>query len=62
MTYVGGPLPKLDSVVRYGPRGAAFIDSEVQLGAFQTLFHKAEAVSLIPERSRDFIHRLTKEL
>jgi transcriptional regulator with XRE-family HTH domain len=62
MTYVGGPLPKLDTVVRDGPHGAAFIDSEAQLGAFRTLFHKVEDVSLDPKRSRDLIHRLAKEL
>ena len=62
MTYAGGALPRLDTVVRDGPHGAAFIDSEAQLGAFRTLFHKVEAVSLAPARSRDFIHRLTKEL
>jgi transcriptional regulator with XRE-family HTH domain len=62
MTYAGGPLPKLDTVVRDGPQGAAFIDSESQLKAFRTLFRKVEAASLDPERSRDFIHRLTKEL
>ncbi|MET7382283.1 helix-turn-helix transcriptional regulator [Streptomyces sp. NPDC005526] len=62
MTYAGGAVPKLDTVVRDGPHGAAFIDSEAQLGAFRTLFHKVETVSLDPERSRDFIHRLAKEL
>jgi len=30
--------------------------------AFRTLFRRVEAVSLGPERWRDFIHRLTKEL
>ncbi|MFF4837109.1 helix-turn-helix domain-containing protein [Streptomyces sp. NPDC001315] len=62
MTYAGGAVPKLDTVVRDGPHGASFIDSEAQLGAFRALFHKVEAVSLVPGRSRDFIHRLTKEL
>ncbi|MEU9956586.1 helix-turn-helix transcriptional regulator [Streptomyces sp. NPDC050982] len=62
MTYAGGVLPKLDTVVRDGPHGAAFVDSEAQLGAFRTLFHKVEVVALVPERSRDFIHRLAKEL
>ncbi|MFC9847437.1 helix-turn-helix domain-containing protein [Streptomyces sp. NPDC060223] len=62
MTYAGGPVPKLDTVVRDAPHGAAFIDSEAQLGAFRTLFRKVEAASLDPERSRDFIHRLAKEL
>ncbi|MEV1067547.1 helix-turn-helix transcriptional regulator [Streptomyces sp. NPDC050263] len=62
MTYADGPVPKLDTVVRDGPQGAAFIDSEAQLGAFRTLFRKVEAVSLEAERSRDFIHKLASEL
>jgi hypothetical protein len=55
-------VPKLDTVVRDGPNGTAFVDSEAQLAAFRTLFREVEAVSLDPDRSRDFIHRLTKEL
>ncbi|GAA3990497.1 hypothetical protein GCM10022384_43060 [Streptomyces marokkonensis] len=62
MTYVGGAVPKLDTVVRDVPHGSAFIDSEAQLGAFRTRFRKVEAVSLDPERSRDLIDRLSKEL
>ncbi|NGO12012.1 helix-turn-helix domain-containing protein [Streptomyces sp. HC44] len=62
MTYVGGPLPKLDTVVRDVPQGLAFIHSEAQLNTFRTRFRKVEAVSLDPERSRDFINRLAKEL
>lgn len=62
MTYVGGPLPKLDTVVRDAPHGSVFIDSEAQLNAYRTRFRKVEAVSLEPERSRDFIHELAREL
>ncbi|MER7737311.1 helix-turn-helix transcriptional regulator [Streptomyces sp. NPDC096538] len=62
MTYVGGPVTKLDTVVRDVPQGSAFIDSEAQLGAFRARFRKVEAVSLDAARSRDFIGRLTKEL
>ncbi|MGW0630741.1 helix-turn-helix domain-containing protein [Streptomyces sp. NPDC002758] len=62
MTYAGGPVPELDTVVRDVPHGSAFIDSEAQLGAFRTRFRKVEAVSLDPERSRDFINQLAKEL
>ncbi|MFJ3303524.1 helix-turn-helix domain-containing protein [Streptomyces sp. NPDC086549] len=61
MVYAGGSVPKLDTVVRDGPHGTLFIDSEAQLGVFRTLFRRVEAVSLTPERSRDFIHRLAKE-
>lgn len=62
MTYVGGPLPKLDTVVRDLPHGSVFIDSDAQLKAYRTRFRKVEAVSLEPERSRDFIGKLAKEL
>ncbi|MGJ5801227.1 helix-turn-helix domain-containing protein [Streptomyces europaeiscabiei] len=62
MTYVGGPVAKLDTALRDTPHGTAFIDAEAQLGALRTLFRRVEAVSLDPERSRDFIHRLVKEL
>jgi transcriptional regulator with XRE-family HTH domain len=62
MVYAGGPIPKLDTVVRDGPHGTAFIDAEAQLGHFRTLFRTLEAASLEPERSRDFIHKLAKEL
>lgn len=62
MVYAGGAVPRLDTVVRDGPHGSLFIDSEPQLGVFRTLFRRVKAVSLTPERSRDFIHRLTKEL
>lgn len=62
MVYAGGAVPQLDTVVCDGPNGTVFIDAAAQLGHFRTLFHKVEAASLEPERSRDFIHRLAKEL
>jgi hypothetical protein len=62
MVYAGGPVPKLDTVVRDGPNGPVFIDAEAQLSRYRTLFRRVETVSLEPERSRDFIHRLAKEL
>ncbi|MGP2436756.1 helix-turn-helix domain-containing protein [Streptomyces sp. JW3] len=62
MTYAGGPVPRLDTVLRDAPHGSVFLDSEAQLGAYRTRFHKMEVVSLAPEPSRDFIHRLAKEL
>ncbi|MBT2421525.1 helix-turn-helix domain-containing protein [Streptomyces sp. ISL-22] len=62
MVYAGGAVPKLDTVVRDAPHGTSLVDSEAQLGAFRTLFRKVESVSLEPEASRDFIHKLAKEL
>ncbi|MFI2505343.1 helix-turn-helix domain-containing protein [Streptomyces sp. NPDC018972] len=62
MTYVGGPLPKLDTVVRDALHGSAFINAEAQLTTYRTSFRKVEAASLEPEQSREFVHRLAKEL
>ncbi|MCX5257962.1 helix-turn-helix transcriptional regulator [Streptomyces canus] len=62
MTYVGGPLPKLDTVVRDTPHGSIFVDAEAQLRSYRTRFHMVEAVALEPDQTRDFIHRLAEEL
>ncbi|UFR04345.1 helix-turn-helix transcriptional regulator [Streptomyces sp. Go40/10] len=62
MVYAGGPVPKLDTVIRDGPNGPVYIDAEAQLSRYRTLFRRVEAASLEPDRSRDFIHRLAKEL
>ncbi|MCD7441362.1 helix-turn-helix transcriptional regulator [Streptomyces lincolnensis] len=62
MVYAGGPTPKLDTVVRDGPNGPVFVDAEAQLSRYRTLFRRVETASLDPERSRDFIHHLAKEL
>lgn len=62
MSYVGGPLPRLDTVVRDALHGTAFIDSEAQLNTYRTGFRKVVAASLDPGQSREFIHGLAKEL
>ncbi|AZM77547.1 MULTISPECIES: helix-turn-helix transcriptional regulator [unclassified Streptomyces] len=62
MVYAGGPVPQLDTVVRDTPHGTVFVDAEAQLSHFRTLFRRVEKVAFEPERSREFIHRLMKEL
>lgn len=62
MVYAGGPVSRLDTVVRDGPGGPVFIDAEARLSRCRTLFPRVEAASLDPGRSRDFIHRPAKEL
>ncbi|MGW0768635.1 helix-turn-helix domain-containing protein [Streptomyces sp. NPDC002676] len=62
MMYVGGPLPQLDTVLRDAPHGTAFIDAESQLARFRALLNKVGKSALQPVASRDFIHRMTKEL
>ncbi|MCL8011808.1 helix-turn-helix transcriptional regulator [Streptomyces sp. AS02] len=62
MLHAGGAVPKLDTVVRDAPNGAAYIDSEAQLSTLRTLFRKLEAASLNPDKSRDLVNRVAKEL
>ncbi|MFG3180916.1 MULTISPECIES: helix-turn-helix domain-containing protein [Streptomyces] len=62
MTYVGGSVPRLDTVARDAPHGAMLVDSEPQLQLYRTRFRKVESQSLEPSRSRDLIHTLAKEL
>ncbi|EKX61370.1 helix-turn-helix transcriptional regulator [Streptomyces ipomoeae] len=62
LLYVGGRVPTLDTAQRDSPQGPAFIDAAAQLQSMRTLFRKVQGASLDPVRSRDFIHRLAKEL
>lgn len=62
MMYLGGPVPQLDTGLRDAPTGVLFIDAEAQLKQLRTLFRKVKEASLEPTASRDFIHRMTKEL
>ncbi|MGW3859895.1 helix-turn-helix domain-containing protein [Streptomyces sp. NPDC005047] len=62
MMHVGGPLPILDTVLRDSPSGTAFLDAQSQLERFRTLLRKVGEAALDPVRTRDFIHKLAKEL
>ncbi|MCX4738658.1 helix-turn-helix domain-containing protein [Streptomyces antibioticus] len=62
MMYMDGPLPQLDTCLRDTPTGTAFIDTEPQLAQLRTLFRRVEKATLTPAASRDFIHRLAKDL
>ncbi|MFJ4645753.1 helix-turn-helix domain-containing protein [Streptomyces bobili] len=62
MVYADGPVPQLDTGLRDAPTGVVFIDAVAQLQKLRTLLHRVEDASLDPVASRDFIHRLAKEL
>ncbi|WP_172383887.1 helix-turn-helix transcriptional regulator [Streptomyces sp. MNP-20] len=62
MLYTGGPIPQLDTVLRDSPHGTAFLDAGSQLDRFRKLFRKVETAALGPGPSRDFIHRILKDL
>ncbi|GGU28398.1 helix-turn-helix domain-containing protein [Streptomyces daghestanicus] len=62
MMYLGGRVPKLDTGLLDSPTGTLFIDAEEHLNRLRTLFRTVRESSLEPLESRDFIHRLMKEL
>ncbi|MGR8008793.1 helix-turn-helix domain-containing protein [Streptomyces hypolithicus] len=62
LLYAGGRVPALDTLQRDTPYGTAFLDAAAQLQSMRTLFRKVESASLESAQSRDYIHRLTKEL
>ncbi|MDA4887182.1 helix-turn-helix transcriptional regulator [Streptomyces sp. MS2A] len=62
MMYLGGPVPKLDTGLLDSPTGTLFIDAAPHLDRLRALFRTVKKSSLNPSESRDFVHRLTKEL
>jgi transcriptional regulator with XRE-family HTH domain len=62
MMYMGGPMPKLDTGFLDAPTGTLFIDEEGHLDRLRRVFRTVKESSLGPLESRDFIHRLAKEL
>ncbi|MGW0825110.1 helix-turn-helix domain-containing protein [Streptomyces sp. NPDC002845] len=62
MLYAGGPVTALDTAQMDTPSGAEYVDNAARLRALRTVYGKVEAASLDPIKSRDYIHRLAKEL
>ncbi|MFF5496216.1 helix-turn-helix domain-containing protein [Streptomyces aquilus] len=62
MLYVGSPVRQLDTALRDAPTGAKHIVEQPQLEHLRTLFRRVRTAALDPVASRDFIHRLSKEL
>ncbi|WP_447038421.1 helix-turn-helix domain-containing protein [Streptomyces sp. DSM 118878] len=62
MMYLGGPLTRLDTGLQDSPTGTAIIDAEPHLLRLRTLLGQVEKSALDPAQSRDFIHRMSKEL
>ncbi|MFD8386453.1 helix-turn-helix transcriptional regulator [Streptomyces sp. NPDC059679] len=60
--YATGPLPRLDTVQIDQVHGSAFLDGEAQLDHYRHRLSAAERLALSSEESRDFIHRIAREL
>ncbi|MEV0263117.1 helix-turn-helix transcriptional regulator [Streptomyces sp. NPDC050617] len=62
MILAGGVVPQLDTVVRDAPHGTAYLDAASQIAGLRALFRKVEEASLDPAKSRDFIHRVMRDM
>ncbi|MFD4501979.1 helix-turn-helix domain-containing protein [Streptomyces sp. NPDC058457] len=60
--YAHGPVPQLDTVYLDQAHGLAFLDAEAQLHKYRMLFDRLDAVALTPEKTRDLIHTVMREL
>ncbi|WP_225098104.1 helix-turn-helix transcriptional regulator [Streptomyces sp. CoH27] len=60
--YAYGAVPQLDTVHLDQAHGLAFLDAEAQLQKYRTLFERIDAVALAPEKTRDLVHNLMREL
>ncbi|WP_343245288.1 helix-turn-helix transcriptional regulator [Streptomyces yatensis] len=60
--YAHGPVPGLDTVQIDGPHGPTLLDAESQLARYRALLDKALDFSLSVEKSRQFMHTITREL
>lgn len=60
--YAHGPVPQLDTVYLDQAHGLLFLDAEAPLQKYRTLFERVSAVALTPEKTRDLIHVVMREL
>ncbi|WP_432096061.1 helix-turn-helix domain-containing protein [Streptomyces sp. bgisy100] len=60
--YAGAEIPALDTVQIDSAFDSGFLDAEAQLVTYRKLFASIEAISLDPEESRKFIHRIAQEM
>ncbi|MFE4682281.1 DUF5753 domain-containing protein [Streptomyces sp. NPDC056721] len=60
LTYAGGPVPQLDTVLMDTPHGGAFLDAEAQLARYREVFSKVEEAALEVIESRQFIERVVR--
>ncbi|MGW3942611.1 helix-turn-helix domain-containing protein [Streptomyces phaeochromogenes] len=60
--YAHGPVSQLDTVYLDQSHGLAFLDADAQLHKYRTLFDRVETIALSPEKTRDLIHHVMREL
>ncbi|MEU1624415.1 helix-turn-helix transcriptional regulator [Streptomyces sp. NPDC020096] len=60
--YAGGRVSQLDTVQIDTMDSSNFLDAECRLTKFRALLDRIESSALMPDASRDFIHRIEEEL
>ncbi|WP_149179849.1 helix-turn-helix transcriptional regulator [Streptomyces sp. TRM49041] len=62
MNFARGPVPQLDTVQLDQSHGPVLLDAEAQLQKYRLLLERMEAVALDPEKSRDHMHQIARQL
>ncbi|WP_413758513.1 helix-turn-helix domain-containing protein [Streptomyces sp. MMBL 11-3] len=62
INYMYGPVPQLDTAQLDQFHGPVLLDAEALLEKYRNLLDVVEATALSPEKSRDFIHTIVREL
>lgn len=62
VVYAEGPVPRLDTVQVDSSHGPDFLHAEAQLAKYKAQLDLLEDVALPPERSRDFIREIARNL
>jgi hypothetical protein len=60
--YFAGRVPQLDTVQLDQSHGVLLLDAEAQLEKYRLLLKLMDTIALKPGESRDFIHRIAREL
>ncbi|MEU7566755.1 helix-turn-helix domain-containing protein [Streptomyces fradiae] len=62
VVYTEGPVPQLDTVQVDSTHGPTFLHAEGQLAKYRAQLDLLEGLALPPERSRDFIRAIARQL
>jgi transcriptional regulator with XRE-family HTH domain len=62
VVYTEGPVPQLDTVQVDNSHGPVFLHAEGQLAKYRAQLDLLEDLALSPERSRDFIREIARQL
>lgn len=62
VTYVGGPVPQLDTVLLDTDHGLEILHAEDQLARYREVLDRMSRCALDPAESRNFIHKIAKSL